>query len=106
MADLPINPEPEEYPKIKRAFRAARFMTWIGRLLLRLAFLFAILLGYSTRWYWGVVFFAVIYGLLLMLNSKARCPRCGAPWSGPEFESFVCRQCRLNIGMGLRDSPR
>jgi hypothetical protein len=109
MEDRPINPEPSEYPKIKKAFRAAEFSRGIG-----IFFVFAIIagsifVGLISGWFIGVAVFVVAQGSIQwFVLSSARCPRCGYSWGrgrfgGNETETFVCGRCRLNIGMGLRE---
>ena len=85
----------------------------------------AIIIGGTTAWYIGVLVFIAIWGTLFIYGYRAaRCPRCGqvwwsgmgtlavAPWwyaagefaaQEDETESFVCRRCRLDIGLGLRE---
>jgi hypothetical protein len=84
----------------------------------------SIIIGASTAWYFGVLALALMWGALFIFGySAARCPHCGqvwwsgmgtlavAPWlfavteqavQEDETESFVCRRCRLDIGLGLR----
>ena len=119
----PIRPEPEECPKIKKAMRAARFMKWGATPLFSLGLLAAIFIGGTSEWYWGVIVFVVTWAPLLIFGSLAsRCPHCGQVWwpctqlgTPPWFligessvvedetESMVCRRCRLDIGLGLRE---
>ena len=119
----PIRPEPAECPKIKNAMRAARFMKWGAQPLFGLALLAAIFIGVTSEWYWGVIVFIVTWAPLLIFGySAARCPHCGQVWwpctqlftppwypapESPvvedETESMVCRRCRLDIGLGLRE---
>jgi hypothetical protein len=106
--------------------RAARFMKWIAVPRAWLAVILAIIIGVGSEWYFGVGFFVVTLTVLFVVGySKARCPRCGqvwgssmgaltfAPWwaiadeaaeVGDETETFVCRRCRLDIGLGLRET--
>ena len=113
--DIPVRPEPEEFPKIKRAMRAARFMSWGSTLLTGVFAIAAVIVGVFVAWYFGVALFVVMEGLLLIVGySCARCPRCGQVWwTGwfdvsdcpkleAETESFCCRRCHLDIGLGLR----
>ena len=119
----PIPPEPTECPKIKKAMRAAQFMKWGAVPLAWTAALVAITIGAASRWYVGVGVFLAAWGTLFVAGfSRARCPRCGQVWSTrmgmvtfapwwalvglegeDETESFVCRRCRLDIGLGLRE---
>jgi hypothetical protein len=122
----PIRPEPAEFPSIRKAMRAARFMKWGATPLAGLAMFGAVLTGAATEWYWGVAVFVGTWGILFGFGyASARCPRCGqvwwsnlslltfAPWaglganaeSGDETETFVCRKCRLDLGVGLQ-GPR
>ena len=92
--------------------RAARFMKWGGGLVARAVALVAIILGVTTVWYRGVILFVLLYGALLVFGFlAARCPRCGQIWGRTwgwsdvdydETESFVCRRCRLDIGLAFR----
>ena len=115
----PIRPEPTECPKIKRAMRAARIMKWGARPVAGLGLLAAIIVGVTSKWYFGLAVYAVICApFFIFVLSCARCPRCGQVWwsQGPfqaqyggytmtegETESMVCRRCRLDIGLGLRE---
>ena len=123
--DRPIRPEPTERPRIKKAIRAARFMKWGAIPVAGIAALASVIIGATSAWYFGVITFIVAWSALFILGyGCARCPRCGqvwwsgmgtlvvAPWwfvilesaaQEDETESFVCRRCRLNIGLGLRD---
>ena len=123
--DRPIPPEPEERPKIRKAMRAARFMKWWATPIAGIIFLLSVLFGMFVTWYVGVAIFVIAQGVLFIVGySVARCPHCGQVWwSGMgtiavvggwlaiaeeaarenETESFVCRRCRLDIGLGLRD---
>jgi hypothetical protein len=110
----PVHPEPEERPKIKRAMRAARIMKGGGLVVAGL--------GGTSKWYFGVALFIVICApFFILVYSAARCPRCGQVWwaegtlwvryrgvehtaTEDETESMVCRRCRLDIGLGLRES--
>jgi hypothetical protein len=105
--------------------RAARFMKWGATPLAGLALLVAIMIAATSEWYYGVAVFVVTWAALFIFGySAARCPHCGqvwwsgmgtlpvSPWFGAaefaaqedETESMVCRRCRLDIGLGLRDS--
>src|SRR5262249_60624555 len=100
--DRPVNPEPDECPKIRKAFRAARFFGWPALILMRLLILVALILCISSPWYYGVGLFVVGYCLLLTTEHFfARCPRCGRVWTSKDVDAFVCSRCRLNIGLGL-----
>jgi hypothetical protein len=86
-----------------------------------MAMIIAVGIGGSTAWYFGIITLVVLLGVIQLFGySAARCPRCGQtwkssfrfPWSlavlanaecGDETETFVCRTCRLDIGVGLRD---
>jgi len=122
-----IRPEPAECPKIKRAMRAARFMRGCAPLVAGVALIAAIIIGGTSKWYFGVIVFTDPSAALFILGySAARCPRCGQVWWGEEMlqvarpwewynaapesftedetQSMVCRKCRLDIGLGLRES--
>ena len=117
----PIRPEPEEKPKIKRAMRAARIMNFAGQPVAVLGLVAALIVGGTFRWYFGVAVFVVILApFFIFVGSAARCPRCGQVWWGrsgdwerpgepgyavieQETESMVCRRCRLDIGLGMRE---
>jgi hypothetical protein len=121
--DRPIEPDPAECPKIRKAMRVARFMKWGAPFLTGIIALVAILVGVMLAWFWGVAVFAISWVALLVVGySLARCPRCGQVWwsvlavfglsaviesaargtQEDETESFVCRRCRLDIGLGLK----
>ncbi len=55
----PVPPEPAEYPRVKKAMRAARFMKWGAVPLAWLAAIVAIGIGASSRWYVGLGFFLI-----------------------------------------------
>ena len=100
----PVNPEPHECPKIKRAFKFARIVGgWGGWFYERLVLAAAVIVGVGARWYYGLAVFVVLYSCLLVVGRQSRCPRCGSRWTSEELESFVCSECRLNIGLGLRE---
>ncbi len=85
----------------------------------------AVLVGKFMIWYLGLAIFLLSQLALIIFGySSARCPRCGQVWwSGmgtiaavggwfavaesaeqeDETESFVCRRCRLDLGLGMRD---
>ena len=126
--ERPIRPEPDEHPKIQKGFKAAKFMKWWGTFLSGLSLALSAIVGYCTVWYLGLVLLFVLLGALFIIGySQARCPHCGQVWWSPmvlifiapwwlligllltgsmseedETETFVCRRCRLNIGMGLK----
>jgi hypothetical protein len=104
--------------------RAARIMRWVSSLVIIVAPLTALDLGATTAWYAGVVIIVIAAGALCLGYSLARCPRCGQVWWGTrsgryaapwwcdvrtsppdadETQSFVCRRCRLNLGLALRE---
>src|SRR6185295_12151180 len=101
--DRPINPDPDEYPKIRRAFKAASLLRWTRGIGVRLAFLIGLIVGVTSNWYWGVAVIVTGYALNLATLLFGRCPRCGRTWAGEDLEDCVCKRCRLNIGLGLRD---
>jgi len=97
--ERPINPEPDECPKIKTAYKFARVVCgWGGWFFARLVFAVGLIVGAGTRWYYGLAVFAVLYSCLWAVRRRARCPHCGSQWTSEELESFVCSECRLNIG--------
>lgn len=122
---LPIPPTPEERPKVRKAIRVARFMKWYATPISGLTLVFSILAGMVVAWYVGVVILILSWGVLFIGVGYwlARCPRCGQVWCdgmfgigfmgwlGPmelkplkdETETFVCRRCRLDIGLALSD---
>lgn len=116
----PVRPEPAEHAKIKKAMRVARFMRWCAPPLAGIAMITAIIIGRTSEWYFGVIVLAVSCAALIFGYSAASCPRCGQVWWGEgtlrvryggveypptadETESMVCRRCRLDIGLGLRE---
>jgi hypothetical protein len=119
-----VRPEPEECPKIKKAMRAALFMKWIAVPLAWLTAIIGLVIILDSAWYLGLGIFVLTWGILFGLGAAlARCPRCGqvwwsrmtmvtfTPWSAivnrildpGETESLVCRNCYLDIGVGLRE---
>jgi hypothetical protein len=115
----PVRPEPEERPKIKRAMRAARIMKWGAPLLGGLGLIAAMVVGATSHWYSGVAVFVILALCFILGYSAARCPHCGQVWWGEgtlrvgygggeytedETESMVCRRCRLDIRLGLRET--
>jgi hypothetical protein len=102
--ERPVNPESGECPKIKRAFKVARIVGgWGGWFFTRLIAAVSLIAGVWLRWYYGLALFAVLYSCFLAVRQLSCCPRCGLAWSSEELESFVCSQCRLNIGLGLKE---
>jgi hypothetical protein len=105
--------------------RAARFMKYGAGPVVGVAMFAALIIGVSTAWYVGVILFAVTSGALFGFGyTLARCPHCGQVWWGnalprtappswsdlrvstpdaDETQSYVCRRCRLDIGLGLRE---
>ena len=61
--DIPVRPEPEEFPKIKRAMRAARFMSWGSTLLTGVFAIAAVIVGVFVAWYFGVALVIVALGV-------------------------------------------
>ena len=120
MTNRPVRPEPEERPKIKRAMRAARIMKCCAPPVASLGLLAAIIVGGASEWYFGVAVLVILAPFFILGYSAARCPHCGQVWwaegtgavryGGVEYpvtedetESMVCRRCRLDIGLGLRE---
>jgi len=123
--DRPIPPEPAERPRIRKAMRAAHFMKWATPPVFIGSLVAAFMVGWDTVWYAGAILLVIAWGAYFGLGySLARCPRCGQVWWGnrsgrhpapwwcgikvsppdaDETESFVCRRCRLNIGLALRE---
>jgi len=113
-------PDPREYPKIRRAFRTAMFMKWAAVPLMGIALTISFFIAYSWRGYFGLGFLLLAWGSLWAFGyMKARCPRCGQVWwprtavfviapilllftNEDETDSFVCRRCHLDIGIGLK----
>ena len=126
--DRPVPPEPSEYPRIKSAIRAARFMKWGATPIAGVFLIIAIIVGGVRVWSLGLAVLMLSWGTLFIFGyAFARCPRCGQVWwSGmssiavvggwfalaenaaqeDETESYVCRRCRLNIGLALREWGR
>jgi hypothetical protein len=120
----PIHPEPAEFPLIKKALRAARFMKWGAPVVAAAALVLSVAIAVITVWYAGVVLLLILLAALCLFGySAARCPHCGqvwwsalgmfgaAPWGlmecgsaaqEAETESFVCRRCHLDIGPALK----
>ena len=83
----------------------------------------SIMVGATIAPYVGILVFLIACGALGLFGlSLARCPHCGqlwwpspfvnAPWrpadkeflpQEDETQSFVCRRCRIDIGLALRD---
>ena len=113
-------PDPSEHRKIRMAFRAATFMKWAAVPLMGLALIVSLLIAYSWRGYYGLAFLLLVWCSVLAFGyARARCPRCGQVWwprtavfviapililftREDETDSFVCRRCHLDIGMGLK----
>jgi hypothetical protein len=105
--ERPVDPEPAEYPKIKSAFRVARFTGgWCGWFLSRAVLGIPLIIGVVSTWYLGLASFVLCYGGLFVARRFSLCPRCGLAWSSEELESFVCSGCRLHIGLGLRNNEK
>ena len=116
----PIRPDRAEHAKIRKAFRAATFMKWGSVPLMGIALFVAGMIGYSSHGYFGLGFLLLAWGALLGFGyATARCPRCGQVWWSKtaafvispwlilfgcedETDSFVCRRCHLDIGIGLK----
>jgi hypothetical protein len=122
--DQPIPPEPAERPRVRKALRAARAMRWLSSLIIIVASLASLMLGAATHWYAAAIVFVCALSVLCIGYSLARCPRCGQVWWGNasgrysapywydirvypadanEIESLVCRRCRLDIRLALRE---
>src|SRR5664279_4421702 len=81
--DRPVRPDPAEFPRIKRAMRAARFMKWGATPITGVAMIASIIVGASSAWYVGVLTLVIPCGALYLLGySLARCPHCGQVWWG------------------------
>ena len=73
----------------------------------------AIIVGGTTEWYFGVGVLVVSLPFFILGYLAARCPHCGQVWWGSprwmsdvgtdETDTMVCRRCRLDIGLGLRE---
>src|SRR3954471_22252349 len=120
MTIRPVRAEPEERPKVKRAMRAARIMKFCALPVTALGLLAAFVIGGTSHWYFGLAVFFLLAPFFILGYSTARCPHCGQVWWGEgtlwvrhggveypptddETESMVCRRCRLEIGLGLRE---
>ena len=99
--DLPVNPDPEEYQKIRRAFKTASVMRWTVGIVTRLVVVVGLVVGGVANWYWGGALIVAGFALGFFRLLFGRCPRCGRAWRDEDLESFVCSGCRLNIGRGL-----
>ena len=123
----PVRPERSEYPKIQKAFRAAKLMKWLAMILLGVSIILSIIVGHYAVWYLGLGVLLILWSVILIGGySQARCPHCGQVWWSPmimlmflgplwlvvglllasedvdETETYVCRRCRLDIGIGLK----
>jgi len=116
----PQRPDPSEHRKIRMALRAATFMKWAAVPVMGIALIVSFLIAYSWGGYFGLACFLLVWGSLLAFTcTMARCPRCGQVWwprtavfviapililftSEDETDSFVCRRCHLDIGLGLK----
>jgi hypothetical protein len=103
-------------PQIKKAFRAAQRMRWLPGLAGLVFAAPACVIGSLTSWQVGLGFFLILEASVMAAGYQAaRCPKCGQVWglgvvwwigssaSVSELGTFVCRRCRLDIGLGLRD---
>ena len=78
----------------------------------------AIIVGGTTEWYFGVGVLVVSLPFFILGYLAARCPHCGQVWWGEglgrvsadgvdqtvdETDTMVCRRCRLDIRLGLRE---
>jgi len=109
----PVAPDQAERPQIRKAMRAARVMKWGATPVFGIGTIAAVIIGVGTAWYVGLIVFAIVASLLVVGYGAARCPHCGQLWGSgllawrselpvDETETFVCRRCRLDIGLGLR----
>src|SRR5258705_6069319 len=113
----PIPPDPNEHRRIRKAYRAAVIADWTGRPMALISLVSALLTWRAFGTLWAVIVLAVPWALFLGIAfGLARYPRCGQRWSLPaggagltntsdpeaETESFVCRRCRVHIGLALR----
>jgi hypothetical protein len=93
-------------------------MKGIGELMFVLVLLAAIIVGRTTEWYFGVGVLVVSLPFFILGYLAARCPHCGQVWWGEglgrvsvdgvdqtvdETDTMVCRRCRLDIRLGLRE---
>jgi hypothetical protein len=114
--DRPIRPEPADLPQIKKAFRAAQRMRWLPGLAGLVFAAPSCAIGSRTNWQIGLGFFLIMEASVTVAGYQtARCPKCGQVWGigalwcvgssgrANELGTFVCRKCRLDIGLGLRD---
>ena len=77
-----------------------------------------IIVGRTTEWYYGAAVLVVSLPFFILGYLAARCPHCGQVWWGTqpwtsadgvdqtvdETDTMVCRRCRLDIGLGLRET--
>src|SRR4051812_25752927 len=66
--DRPINPDPDEHAKIRRAFKAASVLRWTRGIAIRLLFLIGLIVGVTSGWYWGVAIITTGYALTFRLS--------------------------------------
>ncbi len=95
-------------------------MKWGAPLVTGLGLLAAIIVGRTSEWYFGVAVIVVIWATFFIWGySAARCPHCGQVWwsavgalrvgyggyapTEDETESMVCRRCRIDIGLAMRE---
>src|SRR2546427_11531129 len=80
----PVPPEPAEYPQIRRAMRAARFMKLGAPIVAVVTMVLSIIVGASKAWHFGISALVVSWGMLYVIGySAARCPHCGQVWWSP-----------------------
>lgn len=91
-------------------------MRWVPALVGVVCVPLACFIGSLTTWYVGLGLYLVFVATTTAIGySAARCPKCGQVWgigvfwwagycgAANELGTFVCRSCRLDIGLGLRD---
>jgi hypothetical protein len=71
--DRPVRPDPTEFPRIRRALRAARFMNWGAPLIAQGVVPIAIIVGASTAWYIGVLTVLLPCGALYHVHDERLC---------------------------------
>ena len=77
----PVHPEPAEFPLIRKAMRAARFMKWAAPVAATAAVLLSVAIAIITAWYVGLVLVAILWAALYGFGyGAARCPHCGQMW--------------------------
>jgi hypothetical protein len=98
-----IPPSAGDYAKIRRAFRVLQLVLRHTKNLMRVAFIVAVILCITWKWYFAVLTFPLAFVILLLVSRWSHCPGCGVIWSTQEVEKKVCHHCRLDIRAALRE---